>query len=329
MKAVVYPDAGLVELVDLTDPEPGPQEALVAVRASGICHTDFDVLHARYGPGAFPVGHEYAGDVISVGQEVRNVMVGDRVVVDPNFGCGRCRACGQGRPNLCDRLGAYGVTRNGGFSEFSVVGAGNLVKIGSMPYEIAALAEPMGCVLNGIAALNPKGHEVALVFGAGPIGLLIGMALKARGVQNITFVDVADVRLELAESFGFSAMPSARIKLASMRHSFDLTADATGNAAVAAGLLDFTASGGKCLFFGVCPPDTWIEISPFEVFRRQLTLAGTHSLNHNIPQALEALSITGPDIARLISHHLTLDEVAETLRGSRRLKSMKIQFVAG
>lgn len=331
MKAIVYPAAGQVQLVDLPDPEPGPDEALIAVRASGICHTDIDVLHARYGPGAFPLvpGHEYAGEVIAVGAEVRDVLVGERVVIDPNFGCRTCRSCQQGRYNLCSNLGAYGVTANGGFSERSVVRADNLVKIGSMPFEMAALAEPMGCVLNGISALDPKGHENALVFGAGPIGLLIGMALRTRGVQSIAFVDLADDRLELAESFGFSVLAAGSEELGAMRHGADLTADATGNAAVAAGLVDFTASGGKCLLFGVCPPDARIEISPFEVFRRQLTLVGTHSLNHNIREALQAIRDTGPGIARLVSHRLPLGEIAEALGGAKFGNSLKIQAVAG
>lgn len=330
MKAVCYPAAGRVELAELPDPEPGAGEVLVAVKASGICHTDIDVLHARYGPGAFPVvpGHEYAGEVIEVGAGVSAVAVGDRVVIDPNFGCGTCRACREGRSNLCAGLGAYGVTKNGGFAEISVVRAENLVPIGTMPYVTAALAEPMGCVLNGVSALAPKAGQTALIFGAGPIGLLIGMALRTRGIDSITLADIDDDRLALAESFGFAGVAAGSAGLAALRHQIDLTADATGNAGVAGGLIGYTASGGKCLFFGVCPPDARIEISPFEVFRRQLTLVGTHSLNHNIPESLEAIRATGPGIARLVSHRLSLREITETLAGAKRRGSLKIQAVA-
>ncbi len=98
----------------------------------------------------------------------------------------------------------------------------------------------------------------------------------------------------------------------------DLTVDATGNAQVAAGLIGYTANGGSCLFFGVCAPEAQISIAPFEVFRRQLTLAGTHSLNHNIPEALAAIRAYGPDIARLVSHRLPLAEIAATFSGAAR-----------
>ncbi len=104
--------------------------------------------------------------------------------------------------------------------------------------------------------------------------------------------------------------------------------DATGVPAVAAGLIDYAASGGKALFFGVCPSDARIEISPFEVFRRQLTLAGAHSLNHNIPEAIEALRADAARIGRLVSHRLPLDEVAAILGGRAPPGSLKVQAIA-
>ncbi len=167
-----------VVLADLPDPKPAADEVVIAVRASGICHTDIDVLQARYGTAAFPVvpGHEYAGEVVELGSKACPAFLsGDRVVVDPNIECGTCRACRRGMANLCETLGAYGVTHNGGFADFSVVRARNLVHpIGDMPWGMAALAEPMGCVLNGVTAVKSSPSDEALIFGAGPIGLLIG-----------------------------------------------------------------------------------------------------------------------------------------------------------
>lgn len=327
MKAVNYPAAGQVVLSDMPDPTPGPGEAVIAVKASGLCHTDIDVLHARYGPGAFPVvpGHEYAGEVVSIGADVQGLSIGDRVAVDPNLSCGTCRSCRAGMANLCDTLGAYGVTRNGGFAQYSVVRAGNLVPIGDMPYDMAALAEPMGCVLNCLSAVTLKPEQNALIFGAGPMGLLIGMGMQTQGLSRITFADVDPLRLELAESFGFSSAAVGSPELAAMEQGIDVTVDATGRASVAAGLVGYTANGGSCLYFGVCAPDAKIEISPFEVFRRQLTIAGTHSLNHNIPEALAAIRAFGPDISRLVSHRMSLEEIAATLTTHPPAGSLKIQ----
>ncbi|KIN64238.1 Alcohol dehydrogenase GroES domain protein [Sulfitobacter noctilucicola] len=330
MKAVVFTGKNEVQFTDLPDPKPAADEVVVKVKASGICHTDYEVLKDNYGTGAFPVvpGHEYAGVVVEVGSDVHGVSVGDRVAVDPNRECGTCRACKRGWAHLCENLGAYGVTQNGGFAEFSLVKASAVHSIGEMSFLQAALAEPMGCVLNGVAAVHAPWMEEALIFGAGPMGLLMGMALKAEGVSTVAFVDIAESRLELAESFGFDAVPSGSDALKSWHHRADLAVEATGVSAVASGLTGYMANGGKGLFFGVCPSDAEIEVSPFEVFRRQLTLAGSHSLNHNIPRSLEVIAGLGADVDRAVSHRLSLGEIAETLATKPPKDSLKVQWLA-
>lgn len=153
-------------------------------------------------------GHESAGVIEEVGKGVTEFSVGDRVVVDPNLSCGTCRACLRGLSNLCEPLGAYGVSTNGGCTKYSSVKAKNVVSIGDMPFDIAALAEPMGLVLNGVGVVGTGGVDRALVIGAGPMGLLMALALRTRGVDGISVVDLEQHRLDLAESFGFSPLAS-------------------------------------------------------------------------------------------------------------------------
>lgn len=330
MRAVVFHSDRSVSLDHLPDPDPGPGEVVLAVKASGICHTDIEILRGNYGASAFPLvpGHEYAGEVVALGAGVTSVQVGDRVVVDPNIGCGTCRACRRGRVNLCDALGAYGVTRNGGFAELSVVAADKVIAIPGMPWDVAALAEPLGCVLNGLSTLDGRQCETAMVFGAGPIGLLMALALKWRGTKTVTVVDLSEDRLRLVQDLGLRPVAAGSADLAALQRAQDFAADATGVPAVAGALTGYLADGGAALFFGVCPQPARIEISPFEIFRRQLSLFGTHSLNANIRETLPLLREHQAEAARLVSHRVDLAEIGTILRHGPPAGALKVQAEA-
>lgn len=333
MKAIYFTGHGIAALAQRPDPELKPGHALIEVKASGLCHTDIDVLHGRYGSSAFPLipGHEYAGVVIAVADDVRHVKAGDRVAVDPNIPCGHCRACRKGLTNLCAELKAYGVTHDGGFADKSLVDAQHLHPIGDLPFDVAALAEPLACVLNGLGAAGlktgPQGCETALVFGAGPIGLLLALSLKAQGVEKVAVADINEHRLALSESLGLEAVVSGSGEIDARRQSFDFVADATGIANVAEGMVSFAAEGGTVLVFGVCAPDARIAVAPFEIFRRQIRIAGSHSLNRNIPQALEILQKDKGEMARLVSHRLPIEEMLPFFtKQAGDPATMKVQF---
>ncbi len=339
MKAICFTGHGKAGLADLPEPALQPGHALIEVGAAGLCHTDIDVLHGRYGSSAFPLvpGHEYAGTVVAIAEDVTTVKPGDRVAVDPNIPCGNCRACLKGLTNLCSDLKAYGVTHNGGFAGMSLVNASHLYSIGDLRFDVAALAEPLACVLNGLGAAQlkagPRGVENALVFGAGPIGLLLALSLKAQGVPQVAVADINEYRLAFVESLGLEPVAPGSQALDKRQRSFDFVADATGMAGVVESMVGFTADGGTVLVFGVCAPDARIAVAPFEIFRRQIRIAGSHSLNHNIPQALDILKqdfsgANGGSMARLVSHRLPLSEILPFFtKHSGDPATMKVQFV--
>mgnify|MGYP000005825412 FL=1 len=331
MKAALFTGKNQVQFADLPNPVAGPGDVVVQVQASGVCHTDYEVLKDNYGTGAFPVvpGHEYAGVIVDIGADVARFTLGDRVAIDPNFECGTCRACKRGWAHLCDDLRAYGVTTHGGFAELSVVKAANIHPIGDMSYLRAALSEPMGCVLNGVDAVHADWMENALIFGAGPMGLLMGLALKSEGISQVTFCDIAENRLELASGFGFETVAYGSDALRKMHRAVDLVVEATGVPTVAGNITTYMSNGGSGLFFGVCPSDATIDIAPFEVFRRQLTLAGSHSLNHNIPRSLSVLAGLGEQADQLVSHRLPLKEIAGFLATKPPADSLKVQWIRG
>lgn len=333
MKAIRFTAAGVAGMAELDLPGIKPGHALVRVRAAGLCHTDIEVLHGRYGEGAFPLvpGHEYAGTVEAIADDVTSVKPGDRVAVDPNIPCGHCPACRKGLTNLCASLKAYGVTADGGFAEFSLVAVDHLHGIGDLDFATAALAEPLACVLNGLGAagIEQRMPGTALVFGAGPIGLLLALSLKARGVAKVAVADISEPRLAFAEALGLEPLVSGSQALSARARGFDFVADATGVAKVVEGMIGFTADGGTALVFGVCAPNARISVAPFEIFRRQIRLAGSHSLNRNIPQALDILRHDDGTMARLVSHQLPLSELLPFFaKAGGDPATMKVQFSA-
>jgi threonine dehydrogenase-like Zn-dependent dehydrogenase len=116
--------------------------------------------------------------------------------------------------------------------------------------------------------------------------------------------------------------------LEQFREATDLTVDATGAPQVTEQLVEYTANGGTALFFGVCPPDSRISVAPFQVFRRQIKITGAHSLNHNIPEALDILRNAGDQMRAVISHHVPLSEIGNFLRKVGGDDLMKVQFTA-
>jgi threonine dehydrogenase-like Zn-dependent dehydrogenase len=146
----------------------------------------------------------------------------------------------------------------------------------------------------------------------------------------VAVADISEQRLAFAEALGLEPLVSGSEALSARARGFDFVADATGVARVVEGMIGFTADGGTALVFGVCAPDARISVAPFEIFRRQIRLAGSHSLNRNIPQALDILSQDDGTMARLVSHQLPLSELLPFFaKGSGDPTTMKVQFSAG
>lgn len=329
MRAIIFKSIGTAVVEEVPAPIPGADDVIMKVAATGVCHTDIDILHGRY-LAAYPVipGHEVAGTVMARGESVSRFEIGARVVIDPLIVCGHCLACRAGRSSLCETLQAYGATTDGGFASYLRVNARNVHAIGSLPFHLAALAEPFACVLHGVERLGAVKGAHVLIFGAGPIGLMMMMALTARGVAHTTMVDLDEGRLEQALKLGAQEVLHARLLSEQRQNNFDIVVDCTGVPEVCESMPRYARNGASLLFFGVCPPDIKVGFSPNEIFRRELKLIGSHSLSNNIPEALELLVKLGAKADLLISHRLTLDDIVKQLHSPIKKKTMKVQFAA-
>ncbi|MDX2005567.1 MAG: zinc-dependent alcohol dehydrogenase family protein [Meiothermus sp.] len=319
MRAAVITQPRTLETQEVRTPEAGAGEVRVRVESTGVCGTDLHLFDGHFHANLpLIAGHEIAGVVDQVGPGVRDLREGQRVALDPVIACGQCRACRRGQSQHCLNFQALGVTRAGGFSEYVVAPAANAYAVNGLSGAEAALAEPLGCVAWGVLRTRPELGSSALLFGAGPIGLLLMQALAASGVAGVTVVDPVAERLELALELGASRViqssPGLSEQLRDLEpHGFDVVTEATGVPGVVEAMPQYAAVGGKILIFGVAPEDARVQISPYDLFQRDLSLIGSFSLNKTIPQALSWLESGRVRVGPLISHRLPIESLSQAL----------------
>jgi D-arabinitol dehydrogenase (NADP+) len=333
VKAAYYEAVHEIDVREAPDPEPGPEDVLIRVHSCGICGTDQHIFDGDVG-GPLPLigGHELAGEVVSVGAEVPDDFpVGGRVAVEPNISCGSCFYCQRGQVNHCLRWSAIGVTRDGGFADYVVAPATNVYRVGEMDYEVAAFIEPLSCVVYGLKRLEiPLGANV-LIYGAGPIGLLMLQLVRHGGASEIAVVDLKQDKLDLAGTLGATTTVAAGPSADPARREasplgFDVVIDCTGVPSVVEHTFTHVRNNGKLLFFGVNPPHARISISPYEVYRRDLQIFGSFALRFTFQDALALLESGAVDVKPLLSERLPIDRFAEALGLAGSGEALKVQI---
>jgi len=328
MKAVVFTEPGMFEVTTVPDPTPGPREALVRVAAAGICGTDLHVLEGAF-TAKLPVipGHEFAGTVVEVGAEVTHVRPGDLVGINPSYICYECRYCKKGLTNLCEIAGGYGTSWNGGMAEYCAVDRKHLVKLpDGVDVRDATLIEPLSCAIRGYDVIrNQMGNRV-LIYGAGTMGLMMLQLAKHAGAVSVEVVDVNTDKLEVARALGCDAAVTNADELG-RPYGWELVVDATGNARAIQDGLGRVDRGGTFLQFGVASDSARVEISPYEIFRNEITITGSMATLNSYDRAADlfATGVIPPEV--FISDRLPLDRFGEALDLFRAGRGRKIQLV--
>jgi 2-desacetyl-2-hydroxyethyl bacteriochlorophyllide A dehydrogenase len=334
MKAAVLEAVKTITIrSDVPVPTVGPRDVLVRAKTCGICGTDVHIWEGDFFP-TFPLvpGHELAGEIAAVGAEVTELAVGDRVMVDPTVTCEECHFCIINRQNHCLAWNAVGVTRDGGFAEYVRVPAKNCYRFGKVSFAAAAFCEPLACVVFGQdRARIDLGSEV-LILGAGPIGQLHLQASLANGAASVTMVDTVESKLALAKELGATEIViadnalEARLR-AIARWGFDVVIDATGVARVLGDSLKFVKSGGKYLLFGVCGPHEKVEISPFEIYRRDLEIIGSFAIRRTYDRAFKLMESGRVKVDRLLHEAMPIEELPRGLEMMKKgTAGMKLQI---
>jgi D-arabinitol dehydrogenase (NADP+) len=332
MRAVVYDAPRSFTVAEVPTPTAGPGEVRVKVIQTGVCGTDLH-LHEGQFMAVYPLtpGHETVGLVDQVGAGVDFIAVGEQVTINPNSSCGRCDYCRSGRPILCDQLTGMGSNRPGAFAEYVVAPATQVFSVEGLPVDTAVFVEPTSCAAHGMDVIRPQHGSSALVIGAGPTGLLLAQLIRHGGAARVTVAAPTAFKLDTAEALGIDATfvmdradlagDVARLRELSGGAGFDLVVDATGNREVIEQCVPLTRNGGTAVFYGVSDSDDRIEVSPYDVFRREITIKGSFAEINSFPTAIAALRNGRARTDNLITHRFPLEEYGQALEALRHDKS--------
>lgn len=322
MKAAMFYGAKNVEVIELEDPKVNEEEILLEVKACGICGTDDLIFNGKYN-ASFPVilGHEYCGIVKEIGKGVNEFKVGDKVAVDPNIFCGKCFYCLRGKGNLCKEYNALGVTRNGGFAEYSVVPISNVYRLGgNVDFAKGCMVEPLACCIRGVEMANVQLGDVVVILGHGTIGNLILQLARISGASKIIVSEPLEYRRKLALDTGADYIFNPKIRDIEkevkdvVREGADIVFECSGTQSAQESSLYLSRRGGTIIFFGCSPKEQKNSLSPFIINENELTIKG--SFNNPYTTAKAARLITGGLIKtdHLITHKLPLCEIEKAFQ---------------
>src|ERR1700732_427584 len=324
MKALVKARAEPgIWLQDVPEPAVGHNDVLIKVHRSAICGTDmhiynWDAWAQKTVPVPMAVGHEYAGEIVELGSEVRGFSTGDRVSGEGHITCGHCRNCRAGRRHLCRNTSSVGVNRPGAFAEYLTIPATNVFKLPpAIDDEIASILDPFGNATHTALAFNMVGEDV-LITGAGPIGIMAVAIARFVGARNVVITDVDDYRLGLARESLDQVM-----KDLSMQEGFDVGLEMSGNSAAFREMLRTMHHGGSVAILGIPPGETAIDWN--QVIFKGLTLKGIYGREmFETWYKMASLLQSGLNLEPIITHHFPVQDYLEGFETMGSGKSGKV-----
>lgn len=310
-------------------------EVKIKVMAAGICGSDPPrVLNNwKYPLPAIP-GHEFAGCVVEVGENVSNVKVGDRVVAIPFLPCNECEFCKRGLFSLCDDHGMLGAKTHGAFAEYTNIKATNVLNIGDMDYEDAAMIEPLAVAMHGVLNIKPEVGDTVAVLGSGTLGQLVIQALKVAGVGKVIAVDISENKLKEASQVGADVLVNGKevntvekIMELTDGHGVDIALECAGSKITQEQCLLIAKKKSKIGYLGIAYSDIHLSEEAFEnIFRKELELRGFwNSYSAPFPgkewtKSIELVNEGKIKLKEMVSHRFSLEDAYEAFEMIRDRK---------
>ena len=341
MKACVLHGIGDLRYEEVADPVAQPDEVLLRIRASGICGSDIARVFEK-GTYHFPTipGHEFTGEIVAAGDASQQHLVGKRTAVFPMLPCFTCAACELGEYAQCGNYDYYGSRRDGGFAEYLAVKTWNLVPIpDDVSYEEAALCEPAAVAIHALSQAGVNPGETVAVFGAGPIGLMLGKLALAMGAGTVILTDIDERKLAFAQNIGFTHCINvgktdapAEIRALTGGTGAQVVVEGTGAAQALRGCVNSAADFGRVVLMGNPAGDMGLSQKDYwTVLRKQLTLKGTWNSSYTRTRNdwKTALALMPRlDVSALVTHRFPLRDCEEAfaLIRDRKEPAVKILF---
>ena len=335
MKASRFLGNKTFAVADLSTPHAGPGELVLRNQVCGVCGTDVHIYHGE--PGSADVnppvvlGHEYSGEVVEVGEGVTGFAVGDHVTVDPNIYCGHCAYCQNGKKQLCPSMEAIGVTRDGGFAQYSRIPASQAFKLEpTVPWETAAMAEPLACCLHGIDLAGIQVGDKVCVVGGGAIGLLMVQLAKLSGASQIVLSEPNEKRRQVGLQLGANAAldptrPDAQEAFAQvLGGGANVVIECVGNVPAVKSAFQFAGKGATVLLFSVPKVDATFDLPLFDVYKKELTIKGSFVNPDTHARAVALINSGKVDFGPIITHRFTLDQLPEAIAMQMSDASIKV-----
>jgi len=342
MKACVLHAVGDFRCEEVPDPVPREGEALVAVRGCGVCGSDIPRVFSK-GTYRFPTipGHEFAGEVVAVGPNTDRGLVGKRVVVFPLIPCWKCPACEMGAYAQCEDYDYLGSRSNGGFAEFVAAPVWNLLPIPeNVSFEEGAMVEPAAVAAHALRQACVSPGNVVLIFGAGPIGLILGAWARLWGAGEVLLVDIDSGKLGFARRLGFERVfnPTEGDVVAWLKQivapGADIVVEASGSSTAFEQCMLTAQVFGKVVLMGNPAGEMKLSQSAYwAILRKELKVCGTwNSIYRNDwDLTLDCMTSGQLDLKPIITQRVSLRELPEALvmMRDRTVFHNKVMYVTG
>jgi len=316
-------------------PKVGHNDLLIKIKKTAICGTDIHIYNwdewaQKTIPVPMVVGHEYAGEVVGIGQEVKGFSIGDRVSGEGHITCGHCRNCRGGRTHLCRNTVGVGVDREGSFAEYLVIPAYNAFKLpDEISDDLAAIFDPFGNAVHTALSFDLVGEDV-LITGAGPIGIMAAAVAKHVGARHVVITDINEYRLDLARKMGATrAVDVSKESLEDvmaelgMTEGFDVGMEMSGVPVAFTSMLKNMNNGGKIAMLGI--PGGEMAIDWSQVIFKGLTIKGIYGREmFETWYKMASLIQSGLDLTPIITHHYDVDDFQQGFDVMRSGQSGKV-----